>query len=370
MKYLTSKIIIFMIVASFISSCAKTPKPTYVIPTDSEPIYVMVTATPDEQPATQTNTVTPTTTPTPTIVPTPTPAMDCELSDVDELIQELDDSIQRWKDIMSVAEQTSKIALSPVVVQLQDIRRQTNAIDSPDCGKFIRNYIAIAMSYDIKSLLEFLSDETEENLTYSIERANSVWIFAVEKLDEFKKEPVATYQDFINKIPDFSNYAASDSSEKYVWKDYQMDGCSASFRYPSNIYEVLPMSYIDCAVMFSNIIENGIGIVKIIKGDVYNFSQLTSDTIRMQSLTLDEIAFTQSSEIISTHKEILGNVTAYYYLTEYTPSYSTKPYYTFTGVFITPNNEVFSFFSDGGQASIEELCLSVTREILANFYSW
>lgn len=72
--------------------------------------------------------------------------------------------IDEFLDTLDVAGSTSRIALSPIVQDMQDIRREVQEIPSPDCAKYEVAELISGMDYFIDGFLSFMSgDESVAN---------------------------------------------------------------------------------------------------------------------------------------------------------------------------------------------------------------
>lgn len=88
---------------------------------------------------------------------------------VDRISEVFDD----WEDALTLAGQTSRIALSPQVARLQDIRRQINDIDAPLCAYRVKHALVDSMDYSIMGFLAFMSDDSDLVVERHFERAGN-----------------------------------------------------------------------------------------------------------------------------------------------------------------------------------------------------
>ncbi len=103
-----------------------------------------------------------------TATPTPLPCAVLMVGFMDELNQ----VAGRWDDANTLAGSTSRIALSPVIAQLQEARRQADALQPPGCAKMIRNYLVDYMDTTIEAYIMFMADEPESSITKKFESAH------------------------------------------------------------------------------------------------------------------------------------------------------------------------------------------------------
>lgn len=117
--------------------------------------------------------------PTPTNTPTPT-AVPCSVQAA-EFVADLEEYFDDWDDTVNLAESTSRIALSPVVSDLQALRREISDLDPPACaGDILAPYIEYT-DYTIAGFLNFMENEPDARVASYFDVANR-W------LDEFMIE--------------------------------------------------------------------------------------------------------------------------------------------------------------------------------------
>lgn len=124
-------------------------------------------------------TSTPTATPTPTITPTPTtiPCSDAILAYSDDLSPILD----KWDDAIKVAYSTSRSSLSPVIQDMQDIKREAEAVEPPACGGTARLLLLKSMEAYINGFIAFMGNESDSVVSdYFSEALTAIDDFYVE----------------------------------------------------------------------------------------------------------------------------------------------------------------------------------------------
>jgi len=141
-----------------------------------------------EIPAEATNTPEPTNTPKPKVA--------CPQADVESYVDELELVLEEWEDTTTRAGSTSRIALSPVIGELQDVRRNTRRIDRPECADYLNDLIIVAMERDIDSFISFLSQDSDSVVVRKMEGAEKAWGIAHDELDKFKEAPLEAYRSF------------------------------------------------------------------------------------------------------------------------------------------------------------------------------
>jgi hypothetical protein len=73
--------------------------------------------------------------------------------------------ISEWEDASHRANSTSRIALAPVIGEMQSIRRKTEKIEVPNCATFARFSTVEYMEAEINTFLKFMANEPNENYT-------------------------------------------------------------------------------------------------------------------------------------------------------------------------------------------------------------
>ena len=80
--------------------------------------------------------------------------------------------LDEWSDCFDRAASTSRIALSPVIGELQAIRREYSALLPPKlCAKMHKNVID-SMNYSIDGFFAFMEDKSETEITRIFTLAN------------------------------------------------------------------------------------------------------------------------------------------------------------------------------------------------------
>lgn len=104
----------------------------------------------------------------PTATPTPLP---CAVQMI-SFMGELNKVASRWDDARSLAASTSRIALSPVVSQLQDIRRQADGLQPPDCAAYVKLYLVEYMDNTIEAFILFMGDAPDNKIESKFKSAS------------------------------------------------------------------------------------------------------------------------------------------------------------------------------------------------------
>jgi hypothetical protein len=73
----------------------------------------------------------------PTAIPVPT-SESCNVK-AEEFINDIKAIAERWDDALALANSTPRDSLSPIIADLQEIKRDTNALESEECVKVLQN---------------------------------------------------------------------------------------------------------------------------------------------------------------------------------------------------------------------------------------
>lgn len=100
--------------------------------------------------------------------PTPTPTC---LEQSADFINQIEAIATEWDDAEQLAGSTSRIALSPAIANLQEIRRRASALESPQCASLIQTYLTDYMDKTIDGFLLFMADKPESQITAKFKEA-------------------------------------------------------------------------------------------------------------------------------------------------------------------------------------------------------
>jgi hypothetical protein len=79
-----------------------------------------------------------------------------------KFLQECDMLIEEFFDLNEVASSTSRIALSPVVSEMQDVKRRFKYLEEPAFCDYTNEYkeaVVEGMDYNIQAYLDFMTDK-------------------------------------------------------------------------------------------------------------------------------------------------------------------------------------------------------------------
>jgi hypothetical protein len=116
--------------------------------------------------------------------PTNTSTAVCSAEDATAAKEDLDLIIERFDDANARAGTTSRIALSPVIGEMQEVRRDLRALELPDCATEAVDASVEFMDKSIEAYLAFLSDEPDSTVTRLFDEAERAQEESVTKLAE------------------------------------------------------------------------------------------------------------------------------------------------------------------------------------------
>lgn len=104
--------------------------------------------------------------PTPTATPTLPiiSSIDCSDEELSVYLESLEPLIDEFTDIRKLGQNTARIALSPVIKDLQAIERQVDDLESPDClaNAGYKSYLLNGINADIEHFLAFMSEREKD----------------------------------------------------------------------------------------------------------------------------------------------------------------------------------------------------------------
>ena len=153
-------IILIPIAAMFISSCSLIE---YLMPADPTPIPP-----------------TPMPTPIPTAVPDP-----CASENLLDEVEKVQDLVNKFQDIAYVAISTDYTMMTLPILEMQDVRRELQKLDVPDCEEAIKTASLNYMNSTINYLILFMGNPADEEVWGSGQQNSMVlWQMVIE---EFSK---------------------------------------------------------------------------------------------------------------------------------------------------------------------------------------
>lgn len=101
-----------------------------------------------------------------------------------EYIKEAEELFDDWDDANRLAGTTSRIALSPVIARLQEIRREASNLQVPECAEKVNDVLLDYMDKTIDGYIAFMSKEDDD-------KVNDIFDEAGLLLDRFMEEFIA-----------------------------------------------------------------------------------------------------------------------------------------------------------------------------------
>lgn len=108
----------------------------------------------------------------PSVFATPTPTEEPCSVQAASYIAETEKLFDDWDDAVQIAGSTSRIALSPVIMNLQEIRRQASDLVAPDCAQDVDNMMLDYMDAMIDAYISFASDKADYVIDANFGAAN------------------------------------------------------------------------------------------------------------------------------------------------------------------------------------------------------
>jgi hypothetical protein len=87
-------------------------------------------------------------------------------------IVEVQALVDDWDDANQLASSTSRMALSPVIGQLQQLRREVADLETPECAMKVRNHLLDYMDNTIDGYLAFMTQEDDAAVEGKFESAS------------------------------------------------------------------------------------------------------------------------------------------------------------------------------------------------------
>lgn len=97
-------------------------------------------------------------------------------------------AMEEWEDAFDLAANTSRIALSPAIGELQSIRREFDSVDVPEDCKGLHRDTLNAMNASIDGFMLFMADEPESEISAAFNLSEQNLRLAMEKLDDLHEE--------------------------------------------------------------------------------------------------------------------------------------------------------------------------------------
>lgn len=85
----------------------------------------------------------------------------CDADPVNAAGKQLGALSSRWRDAYKLASSSSRIALASPIQNLQEIKRETQALEVPQCLTKARGYLVDSMNAAIDGFLSFMAQEAD-----------------------------------------------------------------------------------------------------------------------------------------------------------------------------------------------------------------
>lgn len=104
-------------------------------------------------------------------------------------VKDVQGLMQEWQDASTLAGSTPRASLAVQIAELQRIRRATQALTPPDCGKPAQAALVTAMDAGIDGFTAFLSQATEADVQAKFTLAASAFTTATEEIGKLSVVP-------------------------------------------------------------------------------------------------------------------------------------------------------------------------------------
>jgi len=112
--------------------------------------------------------------PTPTAAPTATPDP-CAAENLLDEVEKVQEIVNAFQDVAYVANFTPQTELVIPILQLQEIRRDLQKLEVPECEESIKNASINYMNATINYLAFFMGGESQENVDAGIQNSQVLW---------------------------------------------------------------------------------------------------------------------------------------------------------------------------------------------------
>jgi hypothetical protein len=113
---------------------------------------------------------------------------DCPDAEVRTFLAETDKTMQAYEDLINRGGVTSRIALSPVVGELQTLRRDYAARPRPKCAEEVATFLLLGMDATIDALLAFMRNDDDRNVASSLSFADGLIERAKSEIAELRNK--------------------------------------------------------------------------------------------------------------------------------------------------------------------------------------
>ena len=95
----------------------------------------------------------------------------CSTCNRDDYMEAVGSIVEEWDDAVVLADQTPRMSLAPRISELQDIWREAEDAEIPECFVDAHGYLLLAMEYTIEGYLSFLSQDSEGHIQLQFQLA-------------------------------------------------------------------------------------------------------------------------------------------------------------------------------------------------------
>lgn len=131
-------------------------------------------------------------TPRPTNTSTPPRVSAVCQSHTKDYLAQIEPLLAEWQDAVELADSTARIALSPMVRDMQRIRREIEDIPPPDCAQHGRSLLISGMDSIIDAFIDFMGDAPDATVSRKLERGFEQMTKGLEELSSLAMGRIPT----------------------------------------------------------------------------------------------------------------------------------------------------------------------------------
>ena len=115
-----------------------------------------------------------------------TPFDSCNGRELSEYKKEVEVYFLAFSDAVVLSQNTPRIQLSGPVSDLQQIRRESVAIDHPDCADVAHGLLIVSMDAYIDAFIMFMGDEPDDQVERAFQKADTAFVSFTEEYQSLK----------------------------------------------------------------------------------------------------------------------------------------------------------------------------------------
>lgn len=108
---------------------------------------------------------------------------------VEAWLEELSPLLIEWSDLTTVAASTSRIALAPLIRDMQAVRREVMGIEPPECAGLAYLSLTVGMDAEIEAFTGFMAQDPDSAISNSMAKALDSHRRFWREVDDLQKTP-------------------------------------------------------------------------------------------------------------------------------------------------------------------------------------